>query len=217
MDNGGEFCSLDFDNYCVDNDIQRVKVVPHTPQQNGVEKRLNRTILEKVWCMLSNESFRKEFWIEVHNTIVYLNNWSLSSSLKFGIQKEEWKGRIVLYSHLWVFRYQAYIHVPKEKRSKMDPKSHTYIFFGYGEDQFLFSLWSLIDKKIIWSRHVVFNEKVLPLSKDESAIKEYIPLFDMIDNSSNSPNCNTQLLYPTNNFSPIRIKPQTKNNNYMQI
>jgi transposase InsO family protein len=48
MDNGGEFCLLEFDNFCADHGIRRIKVVPFTPQENGAAERLNRTILEKV-------------------------------------------------------------------------------------------------------------------------------------------------------------------------
>ena len=60
-DNGGKFCSLEFDKFCVDHGIRRVKVVPFTPQENGAAERLNRTILEKVRCMLSNTELGKKF------------------------------------------------------------------------------------------------------------------------------------------------------------
>ena len=61
MNNGGWFFSLEFDNYCADNGIRRVKVVPYTPQENGAMKRLNRTVLVKSRCMLSNVGLGKEF------------------------------------------------------------------------------------------------------------------------------------------------------------
>lgn len=134
IDNGGEFCSLEFDNFCADNGIRRVKVVPYTPQENGAVERLNRTIMEKVQCMLSNAGLEKEFWAEACNTIVYLINRSPSSRLNFRIPEEEWQGRRISYSHLKVFGCQAFAHVPKEKRSKLDPKSEPCIFIGYGED-----------------------------------------------------------------------------------
>lgn len=46
-DNGGEFFSSEFDSFCADNGIRRIKVVPFTPQENGATERLNRMILEK--------------------------------------------------------------------------------------------------------------------------------------------------------------------------
>ncbi|CAA0835210.1 Unknown protein [Striga hermonthica] len=47
-DNGGEYTSHEFKNYCVEHDTRHEKVVPGTPQHNGVAERINRTIMEKV-------------------------------------------------------------------------------------------------------------------------------------------------------------------------
>ena len=61
-DNGGEFCSLAFDDYCRKEGIVRHHTIPHTPQQNGVAKRMNRTIISKARCMLSNARMSTRFW-----------------------------------------------------------------------------------------------------------------------------------------------------------
>lgn len=46
--NGLEFCSEDqFNNFCKQHGIVEHRTVRHTPQQNGVAKRFNRTILDK--------------------------------------------------------------------------------------------------------------------------------------------------------------------------
>ena len=37
-DNGGEYCSKEFDRYCSEHGICREKTVPRTPQENGVRK-----------------------------------------------------------------------------------------------------------------------------------------------------------------------------------
>lgn len=169
-DNGREFFSLEFDSFCVDNGICS-KIVPFTPQENGAAKRMNRTILEKSHCMLSNVGLGKEFLAEACNTAIYLINQSPSSRLDFGIPKEECLRNKISYSHIQVFGCEAYVHVPKEKRQKLDPKSQKGIFVGYGEDQFGFQIWDLVRKKIIKSRDVIFNEKVFPaLHKEENMV-----------------------------------------------
>jgi transposase InsO family protein len=53
-DNGGEFTSMEFENYCKDSRIDRNKTTAYTPQQNGVVECMNMTILEIVRSMLSN-------------------------------------------------------------------------------------------------------------------------------------------------------------------
>jgi transposase InsO family protein len=45
-DNGGEYCSKDFDDYCSYHGIRREKIVPGTPKENSVLERMNRTFME---------------------------------------------------------------------------------------------------------------------------------------------------------------------------
>ncbi|CAA0820534.1 Unknown protein [Striga hermonthica] len=47
-DNGGEYTSHEFKNYCAEHGIRHEKTVPGTPQHNGVAERINRTIMDKV-------------------------------------------------------------------------------------------------------------------------------------------------------------------------
>ena len=71
-DNGMEFCSKQFKNYCKSEGIVRHYTVPYTPQQNGVAERMNRTIISRARCMLSNAGLHKRFWAEAASTACYL-------------------------------------------------------------------------------------------------------------------------------------------------
>jgi transposase InsO family protein len=51
-DNGGEYMSKDFDQFCNDRGIQREPTIPYSPQQNGVAERMNRTLMETARSML---------------------------------------------------------------------------------------------------------------------------------------------------------------------
>ena len=53
-DNGLEFCSDFFSDYCRKMGIARHKSVARTPRQNGLAERFNRIILERVRCKLSS-------------------------------------------------------------------------------------------------------------------------------------------------------------------
>ena len=50
-DNVGEFTRSDFKNLCREVGIKREFTTPYTPQQNGVAKRKNRSIMEAVKVM----------------------------------------------------------------------------------------------------------------------------------------------------------------------
>jgi len=64
----------------------------------------------------------------------------------------------VSYKHLRVFGCRAFVHIPRDERSKLDKKTKQCIFLGYCKDEFGYRLWDLIDRKVIRSRDVVFFE-----------------------------------------------------------
>lgn len=73
-DNGGEFCSTEFTNFCASHGIKHQLTTPYTPQQNGVVDRRNRTITEMAQSMLEHRNVPKHFWAEAVFTAVYLLN-----------------------------------------------------------------------------------------------------------------------------------------------
>ena len=63
IDNGGEFCGNEFDEFCKKFCIARQNTTPYTPQQNGVVERMNRMLMEKERSMLSSAGIGQEFWV----------------------------------------------------------------------------------------------------------------------------------------------------------
>jgi len=59
-DNGGEYRGP-FESYCKVHGIRLEKTPPKTPQLNGLAERMNRTIEERVRCMLSHAKLPKSF------------------------------------------------------------------------------------------------------------------------------------------------------------
>lgn len=113
-DNGLEFCNEEFNELCKVYGISRHRTVRHTPQQNGVAERMNRTLLEKARCMLIQAKMSKVFWAEVVHTAAHIVNRSLASTLDFKTPNEVWSGEPSNYSYLRVFECPAYYHVKKE-------------------------------------------------------------------------------------------------------
>eukprot|EP00253_Pinus_taeda_P024974 PITA_24974 len=51
-DNGGEYVSQEFKDFCAAEGIKWELTAPHNPQQNGVDERKNRTIMGETWAMI---------------------------------------------------------------------------------------------------------------------------------------------------------------------
>ena len=69
--------------------------------------------------------------MEAVDTTKYILNMSPSSKLINSTPYEVWLGKKPSVSHLKVFGCDAFVHVPKEKRSKLDKKVVKCIFIGY--------------------------------------------------------------------------------------
>nr|GEV23580.1 putative ribonuclease H-like domain-containing protein [Tanacetum cinerariifolium] len=67
-DNGTEFKNHDFNQFCGMKRIKREFSVARTPQQNGIAKRKNRTLIEATRTMLANSLLPIPFWAEAVNT-----------------------------------------------------------------------------------------------------------------------------------------------------
>ena len=68
--------------YCKSQGIKLEYTVPKTLELNGLAKRMNWTIMEKVRSMLSHAKLPKSYWAEAMLTIVYLINKSPLVPLK---------------------------------------------------------------------------------------------------------------------------------------
>ena len=64
-DNGCEYCGP-FDEYCKHQGIRYQKSPPKTPQLNGLVERMNRTLMERVRCLLSEAKLPNSFWGELY-------------------------------------------------------------------------------------------------------------------------------------------------------
>ena len=125
LDNGGEYYIKEFDSYYSYNGIRRQNTDPGTPQENGVSKKMKRTIMEHARSMRFHAGLPLQFWVDVVDTIVYLINRGPSCSLDGGILEEAWTGKKVNYSFLRTFGCEAFFHIDKitEQSLRQNPRS----------------------------------------------------------------------------------------------
>ena len=75
-DNGGEYKSSGFAEFCASKGIFHEFTNPYSPEQNGIAERLNRTIMEAARSMLYKANLPLQFWAEACSVAVYLHNRS---------------------------------------------------------------------------------------------------------------------------------------------
>lgn len=202
-DGGGEYCGAKFEAYLRNEGIVHQVTVPHTPQQNGVSERLNRTIMERTRCMLMESGLRREYWGEAVMTAMYLKNHSPTSSLGGSVPEQVWTGSSSLnLSHLRVFGCIAYALKPESKRNKLDSKSTMCVFVGYSNTTKGYRLVEpLRPRRIFFSRNVNFLEnkflrdmnKVLSNESKENNISFNFDMNNIQCNNSNLNNVSENL------------------------
>lgn len=114
-DNGLENCNQMFDSFYKIEEIVRHKTVKLTPQQNGIAERMNRTLMDKVRCMLVQAKLPMSFWAETLNTTRYLVNPSHFTIIDYKTSFEACYGKLASYGSLRVFRCQSYTHINQGK------------------------------------------------------------------------------------------------------
>jgi hypothetical protein len=158
LDNGGEYTSKEFVNFCKDVGIKRELTTPYNPQQNGVAKRKNKTIMEAVKTMIHDQDLPMCLWAEATMTAVYVKNRLSHSALGFKTPEEMFTGNKPKVSHLKIFGCPVFIHILKEKRNKLEPSGKKGIFVGYCEVSKAFKIYIPGHHHIEISRDVTFDE-----------------------------------------------------------
>ncbi|KAG2758790.1 hypothetical protein Pcac1_g29117 [Phytophthora cactorum] len=174
-DNGGEYTSGAMAKFCKDRGIEQKFTPPYTPQLNGVAERMNRTLVECARCMLEHAGLSKSYWGEAVMTATFLRNRCPTRAITHDKSPHQvWTGKKPLLANLKVFGCHAYVHVPKEKRSKFDSKSVRCRFVGYSEHEKAYRFEELESGRVLISRDAQFMEDVFDGGRREYAPKEVL-------------------------------------------
>lgn len=225
-DNGGEYGSADFATFMRKEGIKHQKTIPHTPEQNGVAERMNRTLLERAKCLMFDANLPPCFWGEAFNMATYLINRSVTSS-HGGIPNEKFFNEKVKLNDLKQFGTEVMVQIPKSKRGKMDENSEKLIFVGYDQNTKGFRCIDRKTRKFTLARNVKFldepkheiNEIVLDSEdgdgdkdQDDSIIEIDESIFD--ENADDTIYNDTTAEVDQSNYVPHRavVEPVTPTN-----
>ena len=71
-DNGGEYTSNDFKDFCKEAGIKRELTTSYNPRKNGVAERKNHSIIGFVRAMIHDQELPMLLWENLCNTAIYL-------------------------------------------------------------------------------------------------------------------------------------------------
>ena len=115
--------------------------------------------MEAVKTMIYDQDLPMHLWLEVARTAVDVHNGIYHSALGFKTPEEIFTGKKPEVSHLKIFGCPVYIHIPKEKRTKLDPSGKKGIFVGYCEVSKAFRIYIPRFHHMEISRDVTFDEE----------------------------------------------------------
>jgi hypothetical protein len=108
--------------------------------------------------MLSARQVPKQFWPEAVKWATYVLNRSPTLSVKDMTPEEAWCGVKPSVHHFRTFGCIGHVHIHDSQRRKLDDKSKKCVLLGVSEESKAYKLYDPINKKIIISRDVVFEE-----------------------------------------------------------
>lgn len=190
-DRGGEYTGKRLQDYLKSEGIQVQFTTPYSPQQNGKAERKNRTLVEMSRCLLIDADLPKSFWGEAVSTANYIQNRVLTRATK-QTPYELWYGKKPDVSNLHIFGSKCFVHIPSEKRQKLDSTANQMIFLGYDANSKGYRCYDASKNKVVVSRDVRFTEVELrdcsmdfPQKKQDTLQieEENLPVSDSVSNS----------------------------------
>lgn len=161
-DNGTEYLSLEFQNFCKEKGIIHERSAPYIHEQNGKAEREIRTLINLARSMMIAKNVPKYLWAEAVNTACYLLNRSVLNANEDKTPFEKFFKRKPEVQHLRIFGADAYESISKEKANrskfKFDARSKKMILVGYDGESSNYKLYDLKNRSMWISSDVEFNE-----------------------------------------------------------
>eukprot|EP00253_Pinus_taeda_P031046 PITA_31046 len=130
-DQGGEFTSDEFFDFCEEHGIKRQLSTARTPQQNGVVERMNIIVQQMARAMLDESGTPTTFWREAaFATITILNQENVRVN-NTQTPHELWYGKTPTIKYFKFVGSKCYIKRSDEKIGKFETRAYEVILLGY--------------------------------------------------------------------------------------
>ncbi|KXZ45879.1 hypothetical protein GPECTOR_49g463 [Gonium pectorale] len=162
-DRGREYVNKELSEWYGQKGITDQTTTGYAPEQNGVAERLNRTLLDKARALLKEDKLPLSFWGDAFIMASHLRNRSPVHK-RDQTPWELFTGQVPDVSGFRVFGCRAYVHIPKQKRTKLgltkfDTVARPGIYIGPAVNAKAYRIL-LDDGTVQISRDVTFDEFV---------------------------------------------------------
>ena len=130
-DNGREYINRDLQTWCLDRGIELQTTAPHTPEQNGVAERWNRTVVELSRAMLFAHNLPTELWADSITHATYIRNRAFTRSVPDMTPYQKWHQERPDISHIREFGCIVWVLREELSVSKLAPQSKPFTFVGF--------------------------------------------------------------------------------------
>jgi histone deacetylase 1/2 len=232
-DNGKEYDNSLFHKFCEQNRMIFRFSCPHTSPQNGKAERKIRNINNIIRTLLAHASMPPSFWHHALQMATYLLNILPNKKLALQTPTTILYQKSPSYSHLKVFGCLCFPLIPSTTRNKLQARSTPCIFLGYPSNHRGYKCFELSSRKIIISRHVIFDENTFPFSKSNAPESSCYNFLDTSDtpfpyhlfqptstsptnepNSHNHDNITQHTISHDYNYKPTNITSNSTNTNF---
>ncbi|GJY46745.1 putative ribonuclease H-like domain-containing protein, partial [Tanacetum coccineum] len=177
-DNGPEFKNHAMNEFCAKKGIKREFSVARTPQQNGVAKRKNMTLIKTARTMLANSLLPTPFWAEAVNTACYVLNRVLVTKPQNKTPYELLIGKSPSISFMRPFGCPLTILNTLDFLGKFDGKYDKGYLLGYSTSSKAFRVYNKRTKRV---ETRVLVEDVAPAAHEKSSEKDEQVLHDELE------------------------------------
>ncbi|CAI7750502.1 unnamed protein product [Closterium sp. NIES-53] len=161
-DRGGEFLGAEFRSWLKRHGIKQQLTMAYTPQSNGVAERANRTIIEGRRTILVDSGLPLRFWpLAIRHATVIKNRVLTHVGGQHWVPMEKWSGKKPLVDMLRVFGCMGLVHVPKEKRNKIQAAAVWPVQLGLARGSKGWLMWDPKSNTIFTTRYVKFMEGLM--------------------------------------------------------
>ncbi|CAI7771911.1 unnamed protein product, partial [Closterium sp. NIES-53] len=161
-DRGGEFLGAEFRSWLKQHGIKQQLTTAYTPQSNGVAERANRTIIEGGRTILVDSGLPLRFWpLAICHATVIKNRVLTHVGGQHWVPMEKWSGKKPLVDMLRVFGRMGLVHVPKEKRDKLQAAAVWAVHLGLARGSKGWLMWDPKSNTIFTTRDAKFMEGLM--------------------------------------------------------